>query len=758
MVSGRKIIKLVLLMLATLFLVKPVFASTSDGTISVGDAWSAKIGWINFAATNGHAHITDTQLTGYVWSNLYGWIKLNPTNSGVKNNAEGVLSGSAWGENIGWVNFTGVTINGSGIFTGAATGDNTGIVNFSCLHCLVQTDWRPASSRAVAVGGGVTVPPGASSPPAPPYFIVLNNGALQTNTTTIIITLHGSADTSYAWVAEDPLFVNNATRVNFSPTSTEISIPFVLSSGQGQKTIYAKFCNQWGTCSDLISNSIIFSTAPSAPVVPPVTPPPISHPTTTIIGQVIGKVTTIIGNVLHAIFPVQLVPNQFAKLYSELQLWIPSWFKAPPIDNKIPIETFVAKQTPQSMRGIWNYLDPIPVDRFVFAPIPMAFRGGWVYLDPVPTNRFVFAPLPKEFLALEKNFPQVQSILQKVGVNRLTDLDKLKSVQMNLPGLTQAIAFHSPQIKTGQLSSGQAIPLGELPQNLKNKIPANVIFARAAGQLVDFRIALSLTAQNRPEQKISTVSGKSLQLTVRPDFPAKRITGYLVFRSKTPQARVEMPLANLINSLFFAEPAFAYTQDQPVPVEEKLVLLTFEYTDPDGDGVYTANIQSPVPAGEYEIITVIDYVDPELGSKQIRLITVVDPEGYVFEKVGDKELRIPNASVTLYRQNSAGNAYEVWPAKEFQQDNPQITDVRGSYSFLVTGGTYYIKVEAPGYAPYKGDPFTVDEGGGVHLNIELKSNNWWLKVLDWKTTLLILVAMLLLYNFYKDRRREKRAA
>ncbi len=719
----------VLLILATLFLVKPVFASTTDGTISTGNAWSANIGWLNFFATNGNVHVTDSQLTGYVWSRLYGWIKLNPTNSGVKNNAEGVLSGSAWGENIGWINFSGVTINTGGLFFGTASGDNTGVVNFSCTNCLVQTDWRPASTRVVPPAG-TTLPPAASSPPSSPYFIVLNNGAPQTNTSTIIIILHGSSDTAYAWVAEDSLFTKNATRINFNPTSTVVTIPFILSSGEGQKTIYAKFCNQWGTCGNLISNSILYLIGPPPPIISPISP--ISTPSSTV-GKIIGKVKGVIGSALAKVFPVKIITSPLAKLYSEAKLWFPYWFKAPPVEQ-IPIERFVSKQTPLALRGKWNYLDQEPI------------------------NRFVFAPLPKEFLALTNKFPQVRNVLQSVGIHRLSDLEKLRSVQMNLPGLTRAIAFNRPEIKTSQFGSERAIPVGELSQNLKDKIPSDIVFARTVGQLVDFKIALSLTAKGRPEQKISTVSGKPLQLTVRPDKPVKRVRGYLVFRSKQPQARIEMPLANLINSLFFAEPAFAYTQDQPVPVEEKLVLLEFDYTDPDGDGIYTADIASPVPAGEYEIITVMDYEDPDLGTKQIRLITVVDPEGYVFEKVGEKELRIPGAVATLYQLHTGKRPYEERPGIDFQQHNPQVTGLSGGYSFLVPGGMYSIKIQAPGYLTYEGKPFIVEDGNGVHTNIELKAKYWWLKVLDWKTALLILVAMLLLWNFYKDKMRERREA
>ncbi len=150
---------LLLLFLITFFLVKPVFASTTDGTISDGYVWSEKIGWINFKATNGNVRITDTALIGDAWSDLYGWITLNPANGGVINNSEGVLSGTAWGTNIGWIDFSGVTINSEGIFSGTANGVNTGVVNFSCTNCLVQTDWRPASNRASNEGGGHTILP-----------------------------------------------------------------------------------------------------------------------------------------------------------------------------------------------------------------------------------------------------------------------------------------------------------------------------------------------------------------------------------------------------------------------------------------------------------------------------------------------------------------------------------------------------------------------------------------------------------------------
>ncbi|KKP32806.1 MAG: hypothetical protein A2312_04455 [Candidatus Staskawiczbacteria bacterium RIFOXYB2_FULL_32_9] len=141
-----KVLFLVIIAIFLLVAGNFVLASTTDGTVS-GVAWSENIGWINFGTSTGNIHVTDTVLTGTAWNKYFGWIKLNPTNGGVVNNAEGTLSGTAWGSNIGWINFSGVVINSSGLFTGTATGANTGDINFSCTNCNVTTDWRPASLR-----------------------------------------------------------------------------------------------------------------------------------------------------------------------------------------------------------------------------------------------------------------------------------------------------------------------------------------------------------------------------------------------------------------------------------------------------------------------------------------------------------------------------------------------------------------------------------------------------------------------------------
>jgi len=231
----------------------------------------------------------------------------------------------------------------------------------------------------------------------------------------------------------------------------------------------------------------------------------------------------------------------------------------------------------------------------------------------------------------------------------------------------------------------------------------------------------------------------------------------VVFKSKPKKTtELEIPLDSLLASAFFSNPIFAQ-EHNPKEIEEVLVLMEFEYTDPDGDGIYTAEIQAPLVEGEYEIITVMDYEDPDLGQKEIRLITVVDPEGYVYEKAGDKETRIPGAIVSLFWLNPETKQYELWPAKEYHQENSQITDATGKYAFLVPNGSYYLKVEAPGYLTYDGKAFEVGESSGIHINIELKTKYWWLKILDWKIIVMIFFGILLLYNFYRDKIRERKS-
>ena len=265
-----------LVFFATFFIVVvfafPVFASSTDGTIDsvYKYAWSENIGWINFGASNGNVHVTDSALTGYAWNENYGWINLSSTTFGVKNNGNGNLSGSAWSEGLGWINFSGVTINNSGEFLGyAAIAIDNSKISFNCANTAscgasdfkVKTDWRPASSRGGSGEGG-GLPIEAFNPPTAPeggFKILINNDIAETNSKKVTLTLKGGSNTAVVWISENSQFPEGF-QLPYNPSFPQAIVSFILSDNEGVKIVYAKFCTRWGQCSkpEIVFDSIIY--------------------------------------------------------------------------------------------------------------------------------------------------------------------------------------------------------------------------------------------------------------------------------------------------------------------------------------------------------------------------------------------------------------------------------------------------------------------------------------------------------------------
>ncbi len=694
-----------------------VLASTTDGTIS-GYAWSSQIGWVNFGTTGGNAHITDSVVTGYAWNENIGWINLGATQSGVTNNAEGTLAGRAWSQGTGWINFSGVVVSSSGVFSGSATGDNSTNINFNCTNCNVTTDWRPASVRSSGGGGGGGRGRGTDTT-APQLQItsikniytenedVIIRGTTESNAivSVVIDNSYGSflADQNGNWLITFGRLSVGAHRVAFTPRD---------AVGNIGKTVSAEF---------LVKKREVVLPPPFAPLMPLFT---------------LGK-------------PLAPILRDLAQGLKNI---IPKFFN--PIEKNIPQVVITVPKI-----------------------APLALRGNFHYISEITLANLVLAPLPSDLKSLAIKLPQLGNTLKGIGIKRSTDIKKLLGANLKLPSLTETVLPVS-KVAVGKFVQLKGIPIANLSETAKSKIPSEIIFAKMGGGLVDFNVALSINNKGKTQQTIKTIAGQLLQLVVRAEEPVKTVKGYITFKSKKyNQVSFQIPLNDISASLLFSNPIFSdivalHTQisvegssvqvnsnAEPVPansseIERRLVISNFEYID-SGGGVHTASVQMPVVDGEYEIITLIDYQDEALQSKEIKLITLVDPEGYIYEKNGNMETRIPGAIVYLYWLNHDSRQYELWNAKDFQQEDPQITDQSGTYSFLVPNGFYYLKVDAPGYLSYDGKPFEVKEGSGIHMNIELKTKYWFLKIVDWKTMLLIMVIILLLYNFYKDRIRNR---
>ncbi|MFA5936877.1 MAG: carboxypeptidase-like regulatory domain-containing protein [Candidatus Paceibacterota bacterium] len=453
-------------------------------------------------------------------------------------------------------------------------------------------------------------------------------------------------------------------------------------------------------------------------------------------------------------FPITTANNTIAETIKEIPNNIIETIKEIPnfLDQFVP--EFLKPNAPEVETP------EIPIEEAVKQETPLSFQNKWNLLSKKQVDTFVLAPLPDEIRKLIEKFPELAETFKKIGITKITDVEKLRAINLTLPGLTERIGLPNTEITFGNFVLPAGVPLAKLTTEIKKQIPSEIIFAKTGGQLIDFDIALSINEEGRPQQKITTIVGKPLQLVVKPDKPVKSVKGYVVFKStKTTEISSTdfsfISLTQLVKSKLFASPIMAYPQEKPVQIEEKLVLLEFEYTDPDGDGLYTAEINSSLVEGEYEIITVMEFEDPLLGKKEIRLITVVDPEGYIYTNSTLGKVRIERATASIYYLNSKNKQYELWPASEYSQENPQITDDTGKYSFLVPPGSYYITVEHPDYVSYQSEIFTVKEGSGVHMNIELNPKFGWLRNIDWKVIVLICFGILLLYNFYRDKIREK---
>jgi len=574
------------------------------------------------------------------------------------------------------------------------------------LEVNVVEEETPSPEEPAPPTGGGGMPSAWFMPPKAPeggFRILINNGAEYTDSLIVNLTLVGGPDTARMAISNFSDF-RDAGQETYQTSKSWNLCQGLTSCPKGKYTVYAKFYTDWGTVSGVVLDSIIYQK------------------------EVEGPIIELIERISEQVKEISEKAREIAKKIVEV-------FKPKPPEVKPP---------------------EVPIEELVQKEAPLALQGKWDLLSPKAIGGFVLSPLPKEIRVLTQKFPELEKTFEEVGVSKITDVAKLKTVKLTLPGLTERVGLPTTKIEPGKFALPQGVPVAELSPEVKEQIPSEIVFAKTGGQLIDFNIALSITEKGKAEQKITTVSGKPLNLTVKPEKPVKTIKGYIIFKAKKAKpSSFELPLNSFVASVFFANPIFA-KEHNPKEVEEVLVLMQFEYTDPDGDGIYTADIRAPVVEGEYEIITVMDYEDPDLGQKEIRLIIVIDPEGYVYEKTGEKETRVPGAVVSLFWLNPETKQYELWPAKEYQQENPQITDATGKYAFLVPNGSYYLKVEAPGYLIYDGRAFQVTESSGIHINVELKTKYWWLKIVDWKTLILILVILFLAYNFYRDRIRERR--
>ena len=393
---------------------------------------------------------------------------------------------------------------------------------------------------------------------------------------------------------------------------------------------------------------------------------------------------------LQIIYPDGTVVYITEKIKNIVESVTPSFLESKPVVSVKTIEEKMAD------RGI-----PLePIEEAVTKETPLSMNEEMFIAGEEVLDSLMVTPLVFKFGFIEEKFPELKKKFEELNVKSLSDIKGLqKGETISLPklaGITTSIP----------LSFGvKRISLSGMSQEAKNNIPTEVVFARSDGESMDLNVEIGENDEGETHPLLRSTVGNLVKLVFKPNFPAKSIEGYLTFSKRSRRVSLS------------ASVAYA-------TMEDEFVVSKFKYIDEDGDGIFTADIAIPKVDGEYEIATIVDYKDEKIDKKEIKMIIVVDPEGYVYETVRGKEVRVKNSVVSIYSLNSETGKFEKWNAIDFKQENPQITSKTGSYSFLVPEGEYYLSVEADGYHPYKGDVFKVKEGEGIHVNIELKSTEW----------------------------------
>lgn len=567
----------------------------------------------------------------------------------------------------------------------------------------------------------------------PPFKIIINNQDKFTTFPIVDLSLDGGPNAVKMAISNTPDFIG----VSQQDYKTEIKdwnlCPNLLDETCPEEektyTVYAKFYSKYGVGTDIVSDNIIFKKETT-----------VIDEVVEIIEKIPETITEVSKEIISEIIEEIIKPTlpdfvlEPGKITGDIKLIFTGIILKPGKISKIIEPIFTDLISPKKIKEI-----------------PLAFKEQFELISSKIARGIISAPLPKEVKLLVQKFPKLGNVFEKVGISKISDIKKLKNVKLILPSLSQTIAFiHGINIlEYTTLPSTRFLPITNLPVEIKKEIPTEIVFA--GSQNVDFNIKIDINDRGEVKQKINTISRKPLQLTVVPENPVKTIKGYMVFKKRNKQSSLES-FFSYIKDSFIISPVSA----RGINIEEEFVLVEFEYTDPDGDGVYTAEINTPAVEGEYEIITIMDYQDESLGQKELRLVTVIDPEGYIYEAGGGKnQTRIREATISMFWENPQTKKFELWPAKEYLQENPQVTGYSGEYSFLVPEGVYYLQVEAENYDTYIGEPFQVTEGVGVHENIELRGKYYWIKRIDWKMTIILILFALLTYNFYKDKKFRK---
>lgn len=132
--------------------------------------------------------------------------------------------------------------------------------------------------------------------------------------------------------------------------------------------------------------------------------------------------------------------------------------------------------------------------------------------------------------------------------------------------------------------------------------------------------------------------------------------------------------------------------------------LTVEMSDPDGDAVYSGVFTANGPrhsSGDFTLSV-------QCGANQTQASgeVLIDPEGVVFDvksgaALAGATVACQQAQSLIAADGSASTTFDLWPAADYGQVNPQSTLGDGYFSFFTPVGSYRLRVNRSGYQAYR---------------------------------------------------------
>ena len=124
-------------------------------------------------------------------------------------------------------------------------------------------------------------------------------------------------------------------------------------------------------------------------------------------------------------------------------------------------------------------------------------------------------------------------------------------------------------------------------------------------------------------------------------------------------------------------------------------------------GTYETTVLTPSAIARYAATIIVNYADGT--ADVIDFFLLIDPYGYVFERVGAIEERVSGAEVTLETQDPISRVWSIFPASAYGQVNPALAPDDGSFGFFVPAGTYRLRAVKSGYRTSETPPFQVTD-------------------------------------------------